>query len=70
MVPQIRDLFLRRPSPIMNNYGDANQWRFALARMGVAIEDLPVLPTQTPQSAEKERQRVAEQLRRYAEIEQ
>lgn len=65
LVPQICELFLRRPSPILNNYGDANQWRFALARMGVAIEDLPVFPTQSTQSVEKERQRVADQLRRY-----
>ncbi len=64
-VPQVRELFLRRPSPIMNNAGDADDWRFALARMGVAIEELPVFPTQSPQTAERIFQRVAERVRRY-----
>jgi hypothetical protein len=64
-VPRIRELFLRRPSPIMNNAGDADQWRFTLARMGVAIDDLPVFPSESPQSVEKNQRRVADQLRRY-----
>lgn len=63
--PRIRELFLRRPSPIMNNAGDADQWRFALARMGIAIEDLPVFPNQSPQSVERNLQKVASQLQRY-----
>ena len=42
--PRIRELFLRRPSPIMNNAKQATEWRFALARMGVAISDLPYFP--------------------------
>lgn len=63
--PRISELYLRRPSPIMNNASDADQWRFALARMGVALEDLPVFQNQSPQSVEKNRRRVADQLRRY-----
>ncbi len=63
--PRVRELFLRRPSPIMNNAGDADQWRFALARMGVAIEDLPVFPNQSPESVEKNLRQVADKLRRY-----
>lgn len=64
-VPRIKELFLRRPSPIMNNAGDADQWRFALARMGVAIGDLPVLPNQSPQLIERHVRQVAEGLQRY-----
>jgi len=37
VTPQLRELFLRRPSPLMNNSGQADDWRFALARMGVKI---------------------------------
>tara|TARA_R110002049_G_scaffold288423_1_gene470945 strand:+ start:131191 stop:132936 length:1746 start_codon:yes stop_codon:yes gene_type:complete len=63
--PRIRELFLRRPSPIMNNSGEANLWRFALARMGIALEDLPVFPGQSAQSVERNLRRVSDQLRRY-----
>jgi hypothetical protein len=63
--PRIQELFLRRPSPIMNNSGDADQWRFALARMGVAIEDLPIFPNQSPKSVERNLRQVTEKIRRY-----
>lgn len=63
--PQVCELFLRRPSPIINDSGDADDWRFALARMGVEIEQLPVFPTQSAQTAERIFQRVAERVRRY-----
>lgn len=63
--PRIRELFLRRPSPIMNGSRDADQWRFALARMGVAIEDLPVFPNQPPKSVERNLRQVANKLKRY-----
>ncbi len=64
-VPRIRELFLSRPSPIINNSGDADQWRFALARMGVAMEDLPVFPNQSPKSVERNLRQVANKLERY-----
>jgi hypothetical protein len=63
--PRIRELFLSRPSPIMNNAGDADEWRFALARMGVAVEDLPRLPNQSPASVEQNIRRVSDKLQRY-----
>lgn len=63
--PQIRELYLLRPSPIMNNAGDADDWRFALARMGVKIEELPVFPNQSPKTVERIFRRVAEKVRRY-----
>jgi hypothetical protein len=63
--PRIQQLFLSRPSPLMNNAGDADQWRFALARMGVALEDLPVFPSQSPESVERNLRRVANMLQRY-----
>jgi hypothetical protein len=59
------ELFLRRPSPITNNAGDSDQWRFTLARMGVAIEDLPVFPSQSPASVERNLRQVANKLERY-----
>ncbi|TWU51980.1 hypothetical protein [Rubripirellula reticaptiva] len=64
-VPRIQELFLRRPSPIMNNAGDADQWRFVLARMGVSIEDLPIFPNQSPQSVERNLRQVADKLQRH-----
>ncbi len=63
--PQIRELYLRRPSPIMNNAGEADQWRFALARMGVALDDLPVFPNQSPQSVQRNIRQVSDKLSRY-----
>ena len=63
--PRIRELFLRRPSPITKNAGDADRWRFALARMGVKIEDLPVFPNQSPKSVERNFRQVANKLKRY-----
>ncbi|QDT05106.1 hypothetical protein K227x_35050 [Rubripirellula lacrimiformis] len=63
--PRIRELFLSRPSPIMNNAGDADQWRFALARMGVALEDLPVFPNQSPKSVQRNLRQVSDKMRRY-----
>ena len=63
--PRIRELFLCRPSPILKNAGDADQWRFALARTGVAIEDLPVFPNQSPESVKRDLRQAAEKLERY-----
>ncbi|MDA8744821.1 hypothetical protein N9N28_09330 [Rubripirellula amarantea] len=63
--PMIHKLFLSRPSPIMNSAGDADQWRFALVRMGVAPEDLPVFPGQSPRSVERNIRQVANKIERY-----
>ena len=63
--PRIRELFLCRPSPIMNNAKDADQWRFALARMEVAVEDLPVFPNQSRESVEQNARQVASKLQRF-----
>jgi hypothetical protein len=49
----------------MSNAGDANQWRFALARMGVNLRDLPMFPGQSPEMAEQIRRKVADMLQRY-----
>ena len=63
--PRIKELFLQRPSPIMNNSKDAAQWRFALARMGVALEDLPVFANQSPETVERNLRQVITKLKRY-----
>ncbi|WP_145290077.1 hypothetical protein [Pirellulimonas nuda] len=64
----IQELFLRRPSPILNNAGDADDWRFALARMGVAIDDLPFFPNQSEHDADQIRRRIADRLRRHEQF--
>ncbi|TWU67210.1 hypothetical protein [Crateriforma conspicua] len=63
--PKIRELFLRRPSPIMRTSKEADQWRFALARMGVPDSDMPFFPGQSDQSITRIRSRVADRLKRY-----
>ncbi|MEM9365387.1 MAG: hypothetical protein AAGD07_05280 [Planctomycetota bacterium] len=63
--PRIRQVFLQRPSPIMRTAGDADQWRFALARIGVAIDDLPFFPSQPASSIARMKRRTADQLSRY-----
>ena len=63
--PQIQELFLRRPSPIMNNSKDADQWRFALARMGLEIHQLPMFPNQSLDDAKRIRSKVSKMLQRY-----
>lgn len=65
VTPELRELFLRRPSPLMNNSGDADDWRFALARMGVDIKDLPFFPSQSSAMVQRISDRVANRLRRY-----
>ncbi|XZE56187.1 hypothetical protein SH139x_002283 [Planctomycetaceae bacterium SH139] len=65
LIETLADLGPDRALPIMNDAGDANEWRFTLARIGVAIEELPVLPTQSPQSVERNARKVANKLQRY-----
>ncbi|MEO1616192.1 MAG: hypothetical protein AAFV88_10105 [Planctomycetota bacterium] len=45
-VPRVRELFLLRPSPILSNAGDAQDWRISLLKMGVEIDDLPFFESQ------------------------
>ncbi len=61
---RIIELFLQRPSPILANAGDADDWRVALARMGVAIDDLPFFPNQSASSIERIQRRIAQRLQR------
>lgn len=63
--PRLKRLFLLRPSPLMTSSGGADDWRFALAWMGVAIEDLPFFPTQSPEMIERICRRVVDKLKRY-----
>ncbi|APZ96184.1 hypothetical protein [Fuerstiella marisgermanici] len=62
---RVSELFLLRPSPLMNNARQADQWRFALARMGVDVSDLPFFPNQSTSAAQRISQKVAQKLRRY-----
>ncbi|MCR9197648.1 MAG: hypothetical protein NXI04_03295 [Planctomycetaceae bacterium] len=64
-VPELCELFLRRPSPLMNNSGDADDWRFALARMGMDVNELPFFPTQSPDTARRISGKIAKRLQRY-----
>lgn len=58
------NLFLQRPSPIMNNVGDASDWRFSLARMGVAIDDLPFFPNQSVSSVASGKNSIRQRMQR------
>ncbi|MGB4738537.1 MAG: hypothetical protein WBH50_10135 [Fuerstiella sp.] len=62
---RVRELFLLRPSPLMNNSGEADEWRFALARMGVEEKDLPFFPNQSISTAQRISRKVAQNLHRY-----
>ncbi|MDZ7637084.1 MAG: hypothetical protein U5J83_02325 [Bryobacterales bacterium] len=64
-IPRIRELFLMRPSPITHNSGDADSWRLALARMGVAIDDLPFYPNQGATMTAQIKKKIRSQLARY-----
>lgn len=61
-VPRVRELFLQRPSPLMNNAGDADAWRMALLRMGVALNDLPFFPNQDARMQERIKRDVQRRL--------
>ena len=63
--PRIRELFLERPSPILNTRKDADQWRLALALMGVPFEELPHFDSQTPETIAAMRKRVERMKERY-----
>ncbi|OYP33067.1 hypothetical protein [Rhodopirellula sp. MGV] len=63
-IDRIRELFLRRPSPIMSLSKEADMWRVALARMGVPLADLPMFSNQTGPTAERILRRVADQLKK------
>ena len=63
--PRVRELFLLRPSPLMNNSGEADEWRFALARMGVDEKDLPFFPNQSISTVQRISREVTQKLHRY-----
>lgn len=63
--PRLRELFLQRPSPLMNDSGDADNWRFALLRMGVEIKDLPFFPSQSTEMVERISRQMVQRLSRY-----
>ncbi|MCC9602599.1 hypothetical protein LOC67_18780 [Stieleria sp. JC731] len=63
--PRIRELFLRRPSPIMTRSKQADQWRFAIARTGVSIENLPFFPNQSEHVVRQISRRITSKLDRY-----
>lgn len=61
---RVREVFLERPSPILQNAGDAKMWRVALARMGVPLKALPMFPHQTGESAARIIRQVSDKLDR------
>jgi hypothetical protein len=64
-VPRVRELFLLRPSPLRSDTDDAVNWLFTLARMGVAIENLPYLPGQGAQQRATIAQTIRKRLETY-----
>jgi hypothetical protein len=61
-IPRVRELFLQRPSPLMHNAGDADAWRMALLRMGLALDDLPFFPNQDARMQERIKRDVQRRL--------
>jgi len=60
----VEELFSRRPSPIMNTSGDADEWRVAMVRMGRPIEDV-VFPAHTkPEHLARDRKDLARRVER------
>ena len=62
---RVRELFLLRPPPLKNNSGEADEWRSALARMGVEEKDLPFFPNQSISTVQSISRKVAQNLHRY-----
>ena len=60
----MRELFLTRPSPILSGASEADRWRLALARMGVAVDALPFYPNQSEDSIARGRAWVRGMLER------
>ena len=65
-VPRIKQLMAQRSSPIMNRYHDWQEWLFALALMGVPLDELPFLDHQDEEDRASERERLARRLAEYA----
>ncbi len=64
--PKIIRLLMQPRSPIAWNSKDSDQWRFALARMGVPLDDLPFFEAESyPGRREELKQRWAKQLADY-----
>jgi hypothetical protein len=63
-VPRIRELFLQRPSPILHNAQDAENWRVTLLRMGVEMDDLPFFLTQSEQDIRRIKSELRKRLQR------
>ena len=49
----------------MNTAGDADNWRFALARMGVPLDDLPFFPSQKTPETNRIKIRIQARLTKY-----
>ncbi|TWT80343.1 hypothetical protein CA13_17560 [Planctomycetes bacterium CA13] len=61
-LPTIQSLFEQKRSPITNSANDAFAWRVAMARMGLAIDELPYPPSWKEQSIAKMREKVSRRL--------
>lgn len=62
-LPLVKSLFEQEPrSPIRNDASEALQWRVAMARMGLPINELPYPPSWSDRSITKMREKVARRL--------
>lgn len=64
-VPGVRELMVRRPSPVMRTSSDFDDWCFALARMGLSLDDLPFFPDWKQPQIARTKNRVRTQLDKY-----
>lgn len=64
-VPGVRELIQRRPSPVMHTSSDFDEWCFALARLGVSVDELPFFPDWKQPQIARTKKRVQTQLDQY-----
>ena len=67
-IPRVRHLVAMQPSPIMHRWQDRQEWLFALARMGVSLDDLPFLDSQGEDERMQQKDRLAKRLAGYGRI--
>lgn len=66
---RIRSLIFQRERPIAHSYDDVQAWRLTLAKMGVALDDLPFFPQTNQNEIERIKSEIQERLQqRHVEI--
>lgn len=64
-LPLIAELFARPRNPLANLYQEAEEWRVAMARMGMPIDALPFSRNNTPEQLERDKAQIRKRLATY-----